>query len=268
MLQLIGGELLGSHEKQHNPRIDVATARCHRDAAHRSHTHAGIDGHAFAQRHDAGSRPQMGADDAPGQLRAQSRDNRLVRKPVEPVAFDAEVVQALRQRKMPCPLGHGAVEGSVEARILRDAGQELLHFPNEPDRRRNVDGGKLRGCLQRTHQRVRDPLMVAQMRTTVDHPMTDGGGLLLESLGDSRADFLHSLALRTETEAFVEKRDARGVLDLQASIGMPDTRRSAGQQQRRIAACRKRSVKAELQRRRAAVDRQDEIAITGVGSGF
>lgn len=182
---------------------------------------------------------------------------------MEPVAFDAHVVEALRQREMARRFRHGAMKGRVEAGVLLRVGQELFGLADELKGRGDMNGCKLRGGLQLLHQRFVDQLVLAQMRTTVDNAMTNGRGRSVTEAMRGIEDFLEGVALGVEFVRLVEERFGLRILNLQTAVGMADARRAAGEQQLRTALAGRMPVETELQRRRTAVDGEDDFFAGG-----
>ena len=130
----LGRHALGVGEEREEPGVDVAAAGPHDQAGGRGEAHRRVEATALAHRGQARARAEVRQDDpAPGLRRPGDPGEFLhevgVRQPVEPVAPDAEAPVPPRDRDDLRGPRHRAVEGRVEARDLRDAGDGPRRSP-------------------------------------------------------------------------------------------------------------------------------------------
>jgi hypothetical protein len=180
------------------------------------------------------------------------------------VPLDPKIVEPLGKWVVASLLRHRAVKGRVEACILLCVRQKLLRLANQRHRRRNVNRRELRRSHQLLNQSIVDQLMLAKMRSAMHHSVPNRRRTVVPKPPHKIEDFLERMALRIEGISLIQFRSAGSVLDLQAPIGMANTAGPTRQHQHRIALTL-RLIEPELQRRRSAVDRQNEFAATHCG---
>ena len=81
IFQFIGAELFISHEIEKYPRVKIARARTHGNAAGGSEAHGGVDRFSVAKSAEACSVPEVREDRSLGKLRSKVMHQRLVGKP-------------------------------------------------------------------------------------------------------------------------------------------------------------------------------------------
>ena len=129
-----------------------------------------------ADRRHAGAVAEMRDDGAAEGRRADRRDDVLVRQAVEPVAPDALRPEPTRERQALGHRRHAPVEGAVEARDLRHAGEAGRDGLHARDRRRQMQGCERRERPQPRDQPLRDALGRGVVGSAVDDTMADGIG--------------------------------------------------------------------------------------------
>ena len=227
----VGIEVVNAHQVDKHPGIEVAGARAHDHPAGGREAHAGVDGHAVLDRADAGAMAEVGDHQPRGRASgAELLHDRLERQPVETVALQALLAQLARQRQNARHQRHAGMKRGVETRDLRQPGEVLAGEPNERQCGRHVQRRKRRGAIEQVQHRGVDSAMTAQQRPAVHDAVADGVGSRQPALRKNLGDTRHRLPR-------IGRRDAVG--------------------KQRFRAGRVDPVQAELERRRAAVQRED-----------
>jgi hypothetical protein len=117
----------------------------------------------------------MGDEQAAGQPVGQLANDRFARKTVKPVPLNSLRSKRFRNGQRARHVGHGRMEGCVEACHLLDAGEVFLCKPYDGQRRRHVQRRVGRRGLQFAQDRIVDAAMTTQLRTAMDDAVPDGG---------------------------------------------------------------------------------------------
>ena len=125
MLDLVGAHALLGQEIEHDAGVELPWTRSHGQAVKCREAHGALDALAGMDRAHRGAATEMGDDHAAlrnvrRQLRQLARDV-FVRQPVEAVAADAFLVEALRQRVAVGDLRDGRGERPCRNRRLEEA---------------------------------------------------------------------------------------------------------------------------------------------------
>ena len=178
------------------------------------------------------------------------------------IALHALPVIFQRQRQMPRHLRHRAMKRVVKAGVVRALREDLLRLADQRQRRRNVQRGKMHRRLQLAQYLWRDELMIAQLWSAVDDAMPDRDRRRIFLLTQRSGNFFERGRLRLKNVFLLEDGFAIGRLYLETAAGASDPLSAAFQHQLFVMAF---AVDAELQRRRPAVQHEDQIsrAFTG-----
>ncbi|ABA53469.1 hypothetical protein BURPS1710b_A1059 [Burkholderia pseudomallei 1710b] len=248
-------------QMQHDARVERAAARGHRNAVERREAHAGVAAHARVERAQARAAAEMRGDDLAARNRrmplAQPPGDVPVRQPMKTVALDACVEQRARQREAPHEIGLRAVKRGIERCDLRQMRPQMAQRADQPH--------ALRLMQRRERHERRDRVE----RALVDaHRPVERVAAVHDAMAD-RHELVHRQVRVDPAERLVEHRvqivgDGRGerhrvrfaavrVFELQRRAVEIDL---AAPERRGFAV--RDAVEADLQRRRAGVEREQQ----------
>ena len=161
---------------------------------------------------------------------AQLPHDGLERQAVESVALDALRLQFFGNWQHPGDVGQTGMKLGVETRHLGHAGKVGLRQADERQRLRRVQRREGRSGLQLAQQRSVHQTMLAQGRPAVHDAVPNGVGWRHAGLCEHAGDALEGLRMLGRGDGLTEQF---------------------------LSPCRIDAVQAELERRRAAVQRQD-----------
>ncbi|KAH0439510.1 hypothetical protein KCU90_g3125, partial [Aureobasidium melanogenum] len=246
-LQCIGIEMLHAHQIQQHTWVEIATACAHRHAAGRRQPHRRIDGLAVLQRTQTRTVAQMREHRSRWQIGAKPRDQRFVRKAVKTVANHARIQIAARQCKLRRTRRQCRMKRRVETDEMLRVAEDRGCLVDQGERRRNMQRREMHGILQALAHFGCQALMRPQVRAAMHHPMPHRRRLRVLLLRKDAREHLQRVGLRFQHALLLHQHAAVGRRDAQAAVTTANSFRTAGEQQRFIAArvCKQ----PELQRR-------------------
>src|SRR5277367_6208791 len=156
---------------------------------------------------------------------------------------------------------HGLMKGDVEAGKLLCRRENGLRRGDEREGLRNVQGRKVGGCAQSLQDRRRDELVSPKIGPSVHNAMAYSGWGRVKLLLNDRSEGGQSIPLRLVNSFALQKRFSVGGGKLQRAIVAPDAIRAAGQD--RVLVDCTALVHAEFERRRSAIDCEDQALFDG-----
>ena len=265
IFELVGVELFIAQKIEDDAGVEVARARPHRNAASGSEAHRSVDRYPVSQCTQTRSVAQMSEDGSLGKLCAEMMHQRLVRNTVETITANPCVEVALREGEMRCDFRHRLMKSVVEAGKLRGRRKDRLRGGDERQSLRNMQWSKV-GCGAELVQNLwRDDLVSAKIGSAVHDAVADSHRHAVDMFPYRRGESGQRIALRFVNTLALQKRSSVGGTNVQGSIVLVRCRRRF----RSAAASSSvapRSIDAELQRRRAAVEYENEAVFFGSSS--
>src|SRR5271170_4049399 len=261
IFQLVGVELFIAHKIKDHARVEIARARPHGYAPSGSEAHRSIDRDSVSQRTQARPISEVRKYGSWRKLRAEMMHERFIRNAVEAIAPNPRVEVALREREMRCGLRNRLVKSVVKAGVVCSRGEDRLRGSDKRKRLWNVQRRKV-GCGAQLMQDIwRNELVFAQPRPAVHYAVADGYRSCMNMLPDCDSEKFECMTLRLVNAVALHQRCSIGRTNMQGAVAVPNTVGASGQQRFFIA--RPTAVNPELQRRRAAVEHEDQIVVIG-----
>lgn len=261
IFHLVGAELLRAKKINKDPGVEISGPRAHRDSTGRGEAHGGVDRHPIAKSAETCSIAEMREDGPLGKLRAEVMNERLVRETMETVASNTRVEVALRERQMRRDFRHGLVKYIVKTGELRRRREKRLRGSDKRQSLRDVQRREVYGGAKFVQNLRRDGLVREEMGSSMHDAMAYCHWRGVNMLPNCLSDRGEGIALRLEDTFTLHERFPRGRADVQRAVAMSDAIGASGQQSLFVA--RPPVIHAELQRRRAAIQHEDQIVFSG-----
>jgi hypothetical protein len=175
---------------------------------------------------------------------------------VEAVADDPFCCETKRDRQQLCDARHGVVKGGIEAGDLHGSGEMVRGAFHQRKFERQMLGVEWHDAAQRIDLGRADPLRAHEVGTAMDDAMSDGAQSTAGGLPLGRSEHQFARCPVVCCHRFHRRRGGAGHRRMQARIGRADTidGTRSDPNQRTL-----RREQRELDARRAAVQRQDDV---------
>jgi len=140
--------LSSAHQMDQDARIEVATARSHRNASGRCQPHAGVHREAIFYCHEARTIPEVCHHKAAREIVLEPVHDGFIRQAMKTIAPDPLPKKIAWQGKSRGSLWQSAVKRRVKTGKLRDLRLELLRLSDQPNGGRNMKRSEMNRALQ------------------------------------------------------------------------------------------------------------------------